>query len=70
MARHILVRKAFVYPGARQPKAPDGCHYEPQAGAWFINSTSEALVASKDPRKPRPTTKKADVETGEDNKGE
>jgi len=70
MAKHVLVRRAYVYPERRQPKAPEGCRYKEEVGAWFIGDTNEALVASKKPNKPRPTTKKCDVETGEDNKGE
>jgi hypothetical protein len=41
--------------------------YDPISGVW-IDPVSAAPVVSN-PDRPRPRTKKADVETGEDNKG-
>ena len=41
--------------------------YDLLAGAWVRRSSGGLLVESADPRPPR--TKKADIETGEDQKG-
>ena len=65
--QHVLLAKARTY--AREPLdlRPDGCDYDLVAGAWVHRSSGGLLVESTDPKPPR--TKKADVETGEDQKG-
>ena len=65
--QHVLLEKARTY--AREPLdlRPDGCDYDLVAGAWVRRSSGGLLVESTDPKPPR--TKKADVETGEDQKG-
>lgn len=69
MKNHILVDKTSSYE-KKQLSDPDGYSYDKRKGAWVSRQTKEFLVKSKDPRRPRPSTKKEDVETGEDLKGE
>lgn len=66
--KHILLELATTYPRPDYSLSPEGCHYDLEAGAWILSSTNELLV--KSPDRPRPTTKKNDVETGEDQKGQ
>jgi len=42
----------------------DGAKYSLERGYWIINNTSLPLV--QDPNRPLPSTKKHDVERGED----
>ena len=66
---HLLVEKAFVYDGGRDLKDPKGSFYDDVLGAWLCGDNNEFLVRSKAAGRPRPTTKKGDMETGEDLKG-
>ena len=68
MKQHILLEKAYCYPEARGPLAPNNCTFIPKSGYWCNNSTGEIMMLSNDLC--RPQTKKEDVETGEDQKGE
>ncbi len=70
---HYLYRTAVRY---RRPKngrkPPQGWRYDSVVGAWVaIDSPGLPLLMmeSPDPGRPRPQTKKCDVETGEDEKG-
>ncbi len=65
--QHVLLAKARSYP--RQPidLRPADSDYDLLAGAWVHRRSGGLLVESIDPKPPR--TKKADVETGEDQKG-
>jgi len=65
---HLLVQKAFTYEPRRQTKDPEGCEYDVKLGAWLWGHQKEFLVKSNNPYRPRPTTKKQDMETGEDQK--
>ena len=65
--QHVLLANAFAYPRESVNLRPDGCDYDLLAGAWIRRSSGGLLVESADPKPPR--TKKADVETGEDQKG-
>lgn len=67
--RHILLNYATTHEiSSRSSVTPDGCYYDQNVGAWIISKTGALLVLESD--EPRPTTKKADIETGEDQKGE
>ena len=66
---HLLIKHAKTYRRFSGSLEPEGCDYNFQIGAWMIKGTQELLVESADPPKP-PQTKKADIETGEDQKGE
>lgn len=69
---HILVEKAYIYPKNRDSVTPSGCYYDFVNGGWMRKegNTEVFLVKSCDPNKPLAGTKKADLETGEDQKGE
>jgi hypothetical protein len=69
MSEHILLQKVSTY-NRKKLKDPEGCEYDELIGGWIVNETNEYLVKSSDPKKPKPGTKKEDIETGEDLKGE
>lgn len=68
MKEHILLEKTFRYPESKVDPMPQNCTYNTKKGYWIKNDTAEALMLSDDPR--RPQSKKCDIETGEDQKGE
>ena len=68
MKQHILLEKAYCYPEPTQILPPQDCTFAEKSGYWVNNSTGEIMMLSNDPR--RPQSKKADIETGEDQKGE
>lgn len=65
---HILLRYATSYEKSEISLVPEGCHYNFEVGAWIVSDTGKLLVDS--PGRPKPQTKKHDIETGEDQKGE
>lgn len=68
MKNHILLEKAQKYNMTVQNLAPNGCSYKAKNGYWVDNSSNIAMMKSDNPQKP--VTKKCDIETGEDHKGE
>jgi len=64
---HVLLQFARMHPRSGAP-APDGWHYDPQVGAWTSLSTGKFMV--HDPTASGYGTKKNDLETGEDAKGQ
>jgi len=67
MQQHILAERAYRYPEALDMPAPEGCTFNNQKGYWIDDVSGQAMMKC-DSRQPQ--TKKADVETGEDQKGE
>lgn len=67
---HLLVGRAFTYPKKDALKDPEDSQYDTRLGAWLWGSDRDVLVKSANRDKPRPGTKKEDIETGEDLKGE
>lgn len=68
---HYLISKAHVYPQNRQISDPEDRHYNILLGAWCSGiDQNTILVKSSNPQRPRPQSKKNDIETGEDLKGE
>ena len=67
--QHPLLQHAFRFRPEQVEPAP-GCRYSREIGAWVAATDGELLVVPQ-PGKPRPKpmSKKADVETGEDMKG-
>ena len=65
---HIILEKAKKYNVPNQNLNPKGCSYNAKEGFWVDCSSNIAMMKSDDPQKP--TSKKCDVETGEDQKGE
>lgn len=68
MKQHILLEKAYCYPEPTGTQMPEDCTFVEQSGYWRSNVTGEIMMLSDDPR--RPQSKKCDIETGEDQKGE
>ncbi len=64
---HLLVKKAFIY-ASRDIKNPENCEYNTRLGAWMWGN--KFLVKSNNSNHLRVGTKKGDIETGEDQKGE
>jgi hypothetical protein len=65
---HPLLQRATKYPRPNRDLTPTGCTYDSLAGAW-VDDDSGVLLVDKIYR-PGVLTKKADVETGEDQKGQ
>jgi hypothetical protein len=68
MKEHILLEKTFRYPKSKDDLVPQNCTYNTKKGYWIKNDTAEVMMLSND--RHRPMSKKADIETGEDQKGE
>ena len=68
MKDHLLLEKAYIYPLPKEPSPPSGCTFNQNKGYWVFNETGQPLVTVKD--HPGLVTKKCDIETGEDRKGE
>jgi hypothetical protein len=64
MAWHILLEKARRSPHRSCPDLPISAHYDVISGWWRLEGEGGG------PPFPRPTSKKSDIETGEDMKGE
>ena len=65
---HPLLRKASKYLLPNFNLDPDGCVYDETVGAWRIIATGQ--LWANDPNAQGPRTKKQDIETGEDQKGQ
>lgn len=68
MKNHIIIEKAQKYNIPVQYPTPNGCTYKVKEGFWVENSSNIAMMKTDKPQKP--TSKKCDIETGEDQKGE
>lgn len=66
--KHILLQKAFTYKKSKKLTAPIGYEFDNFLGAWISVSDRSLLVNHKD--FPGRGTKKNDIETGEDMKGQ
>lgn len=65
---HPLIERAQRYRRRVVDLAPHGCAYDASVGAWRVISTGVLWVDT--PGREGPHTKKQDIETGEDQKGE
>lgn len=65
--RHILLERAFIYPASLTIKDPDNCKYDEVSGYWKDNEGNAAIMNESFRAG---ETKKCDIETGEDQKGE
>ena len=68
MKNHILLNKMSVYKINQQTEKLENYFYCHEKGYWLNKLTYSPLIFEKNSIGPR--TKKADVETGEDRKGE
>lgn len=70
MQAHFLVQKAvFLSSQATAMLPPVDSQYDDVVGAWRLESDGQIVVASTQPGM-FPGTKKNDIETGEDQKGQ
>lgn len=68
MKEHILLDKAYIYEDVPDKLVPESCFYDREGGFWRLRNTGEVMMIGNNAQ--RPGTKKCDVETGEDQKGE
>ncbi|MBM1107066.1 hypothetical protein JQC67_13015 [Aurantibacter crassamenti] len=66
--KHILFQKALVYKKRKEITPPKDYEYDYILGAWKSKLNNLLLINSKDFK--AQATKKLDIETGEDNKGQ
>jgi len=64
----LLLEKAYIYPMPKDPTPPAACSFDTGKGFWISDMTAQPMVTLED--HPKLETKKADIETGEDRKGE
>ncbi|MCH7411474.1 hypothetical protein MM239_18950 [Belliella sp. DSM 111904] len=66
--KHILLNRAFKYRKRKDINPPKDYDYNSILGAWFNINSKSPLIFAEDFK--AQGTKKLDVETGEDNKGQ
>jgi hypothetical protein len=66
--RHILFQKALVYKKRKEITPPKDYEYDHNLGAWINREADLLLIDSVDFK--GQATKKHDIETGEDQKGQ
>lgn len=66
--KHILLNRAFRYQKRNDINPPEKYRYNSTLGAWIDKTDNSLLVLAKDFK--AQATKKLDIETGEDNKGQ
>lgn len=66
--KHILLQKALKYKQRKKIEDPKGFSFDSLIGAWINNVDKSLLILSNDFK--ALGTKKEDVETGEDQKGQ
>lgn len=64
---NLLLATSKSYTASVPDLAPPNCYYSLTEGAWILQASNSLLVEAAD--RPMPATKKADLETGEDQKG-
>ncbi|RKN62264.1 hypothetical protein [Bacillus sp. S66] len=65
MAKHLLLEKIHIYDRNHDKQSgTENSKYSLERGFWLDTHTSQPLV--QNPRRPLPSTKKHDVERGED----
>ncbi|MBR0413749.1 MAG: hypothetical protein IJI67_01600 [Clostridia bacterium] len=68
MKKHIIIEKSKKYVLTNQELVPAGCSYNSKGGFWVDDSSNIAMMRSLNFE--LAATKKCDIETGEDQKGE
>lgn len=68
MKTHPLIEKAFIYPSRPKPEVSREYEFNQIKGYWINRKDKSICIMNDNFSKPR--TKKADIETGEDQKGE
>jgi len=67
-AKHILLEKAFIYKNKQENTENENYVYDNSLGYWVKKDNGKPAVY--DPEFSGPRTKKENIETGEDQKGE
>lgn len=68
MPKHVLLEVATRRPHQSVPEMPSSASYDVVGGCWMLGE--KPLVRTEGSRLGTPSTKKNDIETGEDQKGE
>ena len=66
--QHILLDKAVTGSRFNGDLSPAGCIYDTAIGAWVVADSGNLLAQTVG--RARPKSKKSDLETGEDRKGD
>lgn len=66
--KHLLIEKALIYDVPETIENTSGHKYDAKKGYWVCTNNDTPSIYSENFRPPR--SKKADIETGEDKKGE
>ncbi len=66
--KNLIIGKAYIYEESPSIKTCQNIHYDDSLGFWIVNDENIPLVESDSSYSPQ--SKKCDVETGEDKKGE
>lgn len=65
MSKHLLLKKIHIYEKNSDRKSgTEGSEYSTKRGFWVDTNTVQPLVLN--PKRPLPSSKKHDVERGED----
>lgn len=67
---NVLVKNVKLFGNTGNADALSDFKYDAKLGAWISELDGSVMVKGSDVRRPSPGTKKCDVETGEDMKGE
>jgi hypothetical protein len=68
MKEHLLLEKAYIYPLKKCKPEMSGCKFDHKNGYWIMEKSGEPVILSQ--ANFGLSTKKCDLETGEDQKGE
>lgn len=68
MSKHIMIEKAHVFTKGRKENNLEMHYFDNEKGYWRNKTTNIPSILDDEFKKPG--TKKCDVETGEDRKGE
>jgi hypothetical protein len=68
--KHLLASKICLFKEKKVLGAPEDCKYDNVSGVWLWGDENKVLVKSDNSKRPKVCSKKEDIETGEDLKGE
>lgn len=68
--KHLLASKVCLLKENKAFRAPEDCKYDKVSGVWLWGTENKVLVKSDNSKRPKICSKKEDIETGEDLKGE
>ena len=68
--KHLLAKKICLFKEKQELGELKDCKYDNKLGVWLWGTEKIVLVRSDNSNRPRVCTKKEDIETGEDLKGE